>query len=338
MKQNKKIKKSIVTVASIISAGSLFASTSSYNVLAEPIQNLDTSKIEPIFVDPTKFESLRGILAPRTLHANKLALDKYLKDNNMFEDNYNIIQHYISLTKLKNGHIIDAEPIYSVNTVGDPKHEYKDPEIIGTTTLRNPNKEDMFMNSLSFSRALANTVTTTNTYGFKVGAEASGKIGLPLVAEGSIKLSAEFNFARQNTDTTTDTITYVVPSQSVKVPAGGTAKVTASLKMVKTTGKVKLSTLYEGKYVATTQSSSVPGSTTYTVGLGDWAKYVKASYLNTEKGLIYVEENKAKLEGAGTYEAHYGADVEITVELKDKNGKSIENYTTKITPQIIKSK
>ncbi|PGC51565.1 hypothetical protein COM24_17715 [Bacillus toyonensis] len=236
-------------------------------------------------------------------------------------------------------------PSYSVEVVPNTKKdELLSPEFVGTSELSHTggtNKQTLY--SSSFSKAITSTVTSTTTHGGKVGSKAGGKLKLPLVAEGSVELTAEYNFAQACSKTDTETITYTVPAQPVKLKPNEKAVVTATLKMMESTGDVKLRTAYSGE-INTNYINYADQKMEHSELMGNWVKTLLAQRenhgLNGILDYSRTEPNVAYQDGKGTYQAKYGSKMTIEVNILPKNTKTadgtpIRSYSYEVTPEII---
>ncbi|MED3324948.1 ETX/MTX2 family pore-forming toxin [Bacillus thuringiensis] len=202
--------------------------------------------------------------------------------------------------------------------------------------------------SSMFSKAVTETVTATTTHGAKVGAKATAKFKIPVVGETSVELNAEYNFAYADTKTDTEMITYTIPAQPVKVKPNQTAKVTATLKMMESTGKVKLRTMYGGE-IESYYTDKNGKSQQYRVGMGNWVKQLLMQPENQAlQGVLDYSQTNPHImyqDGAGTYQAVYGTTVEIQVDIfenpitksKEKTGQGVlvDSYSYEIQPAQI---
>ncbi|MED3325091.1 ETX/MTX2 family pore-forming toxin [Bacillus thuringiensis] len=120
-------------------------------------------------------------------------------------------------------------PEYSIETDGIQQDTLSSPVYIGVSYVSHTGgtREQTLYSSL-FSKAVTESITTTTTHGAKAGA----KFKIPIVGETNIELNAEYNFSYAGMNTSTETITYTVPAQPVKLQPNQTAKITAILKMV----------------------------------------------------------------------------------------------------------
>ncbi|MGI8363136.1 ETX/MTX2 family pore-forming toxin [Bacillus cereus] len=122
-----------------------------------------------------------------------------------------------------------------------------EPQVISTTPLwagqsdlENATDHEQNLNSTEFKKTYSNTTTTSTENGFMIGQETEGKVGIPFVAEGKVTIKTEYNFNHTNGYETSESVEYIAPSQSIKVPAHTIARVTALLDVKKIKGKMNL--------------------------------------------------------------------------------------------------
>ncbi|OUB77483.1 ETX/MTX2 family pore-forming toxin [Bacillus thuringiensis] len=300
-------------------------------------QQQSVSHVEPI---PVPIENVRGLQ------------DLWLNSNEMkapLADLIGTAPH--NLSNLHFNFLYYKEPSYSVDVI--KKNEEKPSSFVymGTTNLSHSGgMSEQTLYSQAFSKAVTSTVTTTITHGGKVGAKAGAKLQVPLVAETAVELNAEYNFAKAGSNTETENITYTVPSQPVKLQPGESAKVTANLRMAKASGDVRLRTIYTGEVQSNFFVSTPYGPTqdSDTTGLGEWMKTLIEfdEDLKSYWGFSPVYASVAYQDGKGTYDATYGAVLDIHVEIfngtnKGRNKRGVDNtpirsYSYEMNPEIVK--
>ncbi|OUB80919.1 ETX/MTX2 family pore-forming toxin [Bacillus wiedmannii] len=241
------------------------------------------------------------------------------------------------------------EPSYSVDLIKKNNEGLTSPVYLGTSNLSHSGgTSEQTLYSSSFSNAVTETLTATTTHGAKVGAKAGAKFKVPLVAEANAELSAEYNFSQAGTNTSSQTVTYTIPSQPVKLQPNEIAEVTASLKMVESSGDVKLCTTYTGEVQSTFTYNTQHGPMQdYDItGLGDWMKTILDFDRDLKNNWAYspAYASVAYQYGYGTYNATYGTKADINVKIFNKSNKTkdafstpIRSYSYEVTPEISKN-
>ncbi|MEB9738499.1 ETX/MTX2 family pore-forming toxin [Bacillus thuringiensis] len=233
-----------------------------------------------------------------------------------------------------------------------------EPQVISTTPLwagqsdlENATDDEQTLNSTEFKKTYSNTTTTSTENGFMIGQETEGKVGIPFVAEGKVTIKTEYNFNHTNGYETSESVEYIAPSQSIKVPPHTIARVTALLDVKKIKGKMHLySEIGLNKdygYDMVPLVYKYGGPFKY-VTLGtlydEGYKQAKLDYSNM--GNVIPEEietvsksnnpNHLLASGVGIFESEYGSVFNVKVEyidIKNKKIKKTENFT--IEPTIV---
>ncbi|UYX52468.1 ETX/MTX2 family pore-forming toxin [Bacillus thuringiensis] len=331
----KSIKSKILVAAAIASVGTSFAIASPGLTKADSINPNSFEKqqlsVTPNYVSPER-EDVQGF-------------EDYLTANDTLLTTLQDFTNW-NVKKFMGAQFIYSKlPSYSVEVVPNTKkdEELSSPEFVGTSELSHTGgTSEQTLYSSGFSKAIAASVTSTTTHGAKVGGKAGGKLKLPLVAEGSVELSAEYNFAHADTKTESDLVTYTVPSQPVKLKPNERAVVTATLKMMESTGDVKLRTAYSGEITAYYKNLSDINKD-HSELMGNWVKTLlnqkENQALNGILDYSRTDPNVAYLDGKGTYKAKYGSKMIIKVEIFQKNTRTadstpIRSYSYETTPEI----
>ncbi len=117
-----------------------------------------------------------------------------------------------------------------------------DPTFMGNNTLINNSNISQNLTTSSFSTTATRTSSTTTAHGWSEGTtvEASGKVGIPFVAEGGIKITQNVSFNGSSSKTITDTTSNTVTAtqQNITVPAQSTAFVNVYLNNQTATGTI----------------------------------------------------------------------------------------------------
>ncbi|MGX5625246.1 ETX/MTX2 family pore-forming toxin [Bacillus cereus] len=256
-----------------------------------------------------------------------------------------------NLSNLHFNFLYYKEPSYSVDLIKKNEEKPSSSVYMGTTNLSHSGgTSEQTLYSQAFSKTVTSSVTTTITHGAKVGAKAGAKLQVPLVGETAVELNAEYNFAKAGSETSTENVTYTVPSQPVKLQVGESAKVTANLRMAKASGEVRLRTTYTGEIQSNffVNTPNGPMQDSDITGLGEWMKTLLdfnedlKNYWDFSPTYVSV----AYQDGKGTYNATYGAVLDIHVEIfdgsnkvrkkRDADSKPIRSYSYQVNPEIVK--
>ncbi|WCH49920.1 epsilon-toxin family protein [Lysinibacillus sp. OF-1] len=114
------------------------------------------------------------------------------------------------------------------------------PLFIGSNTFENRTDRLITYNTSSFSKSITDSTTTQTLHGFKTAFEASGKVGIPLVTEGQIKTTLEYNFSNTDSTTKSVTTTYTATPQSIPVPPYTKTRTDVYLNQVSISGNVEI--------------------------------------------------------------------------------------------------
>lgn len=171
------------------------------------------------------------------------------------------------------------------------------PLFIGSNTFENTTDRTMTFNTVSFSKSITDSTTTQTLNGFKTAFEASGKVGIPLVAEGQIKTTLEYNFSHTNSNTTSVTTTYTVPPQPIPVPPHTKTRTDVYLNQVSISGNVEI-------YADAITGIKAESSGTV-ISIGDGLNLASNTY-----GLIRSPQDPDRVRaiGSGKFNLIHGAD------------------------------
>ncbi|MCU5406760.1 ETX/MTX2 family pore-forming toxin [Bacillus cereus] len=257
-----------------------------------------------------------------------------------------------NLSNLHFNFLYYKEPSYSVDVIKKNEEKPSSPVYMGTTNLSHSGgTSEQTLYSQAFSKTVTSSVTTTITHGAKVGAKAGAKLQVPLVGETSVELNAEYNFAKAGSETGTENVTYTVPSQPVKLQPGESAKITANLRMAKASGEVRLRTTYTGEIQSNffVNTPYGPMEDSDTTGLGEWMKTLVDfnEDLKNQWTFSPTYASVAYQDGKGTYNATYGAVLDIHVDIfggsnkgrkkRDADSTPIRSYSYEVTPEIVEN-
>ncbi|MGA4464900.1 ETX/MTX2 family pore-forming toxin [Bacillus bombysepticus] len=342
MKNKKNMKRKVAATSSIITLATSFAFASPELTKADSKNVLNTGyaqqqrladSVAPGYV-PVEIQDVRGL--QDLWHDSSIIKAPLASLLRMSTD-------AIDMKSTSFNFLYYQQPSYSVDLL-QKKDEPSSPTYLGVTNLSHSGgTSEQTLYSSSFSKAVTSTVTATTTHGAKVGAKAGAKLKVPLVAEANVELNAEYNFAQAGTNTDSETVTYMVPAQPVKLQPDETAKVTASLRMVEASGEVRLRTTYNG--VVDTLITNRPEDLENTTGLGNWMKAITGINEDLANYWNYSTQNPnvAYQDGKGTYKATYGTLVDIKVEISKKSDNKdstdntpIRSYSYTVTPEIAK--
>ena len=231
---------------------------------------------------------------------------------------------------------------------GDPVTSMADTWYIGSTTLNNDSDVDQTLSTQSFSQQISEALSTSVTKGLSTTASVSAKFSLP-GEEETASLSQTVSFNETATKTSTSTQTYTAPPQSIKVPAHTSAKVTVVLQKVNATGKMSLHTNIggSGDYSVAYHKPGQDGTlyndlknvALYDL-LGPTDCYGRAK-LDPPALPASFTRNEAThtvdFDGAGTYTATYGTDMQVDVKFTSNSSKTAlgapSPYHYTITPE-----
>jgi hypothetical protein len=221
----------------------------------------------------------------------------------------------------------------SVEQMGDIT--YTEGKILdaGSSTMTNPLKDqDLTLQTIASDFSYTDTATSTVTHGTKFNTEVSAKFNVD-IAEMSTKFSLEYNYANTKSETQTKTVTYKIPSQAIKVPAGKTYKISTLLKTGKAIGKVYLNTEFKGPDYKIQKFLS-PNSiwhTHFTMGEARHMQRVSEAKRNlfkpeTSGTIRHLGGNDFKAVGYGEFQVEYSTDFYIRVDdVTPNNSRSLKN-------------
>ncbi|MCU4716197.1 epsilon-toxin family protein [Bacillus cereus] len=194
-----------------------------------------------------------------------------------------------------------------------------EPMYFGSNTFYNDTELEQSYNTTSFSEDVTKSTTTETQNGFKSGVTTGGKVGIPFVAEGEVKINLEYNFTNTNSTTTSKSTTLTAPAQPVKVPAGKVYKADVYFEKKSTSGTVEL----YGDLL------------TGVVAAGRTAPIGSVVDLATDKqGLIQSpnDPNKVRAVGKGTFTVEHGSNFIVKTYDVTSGQKSAKLVDTKIIP------
>ncbi|MGE8036255.1 ETX/MTX2 family pore-forming toxin [Lysinibacillus sp. NPDC093692] len=230
---------------------------------------------------------------------------------------------------------------FSVQADGSPVITSSENVYVGRETLTNNTDMEQVLTTQSFTKTLSNTVTNSTTHGFSFGVKATSKFSIPFVGETGIELSTEYNFSDTSSYENSESYTYIVSPQNIRVPAHSSVEVIVILNTAKMNGDVKL---------LANASGTVTASPYYTFPQYpniDFNAYMENMKLNeiarvvSQENLKNISPNSdgetINLIGSGKYEAKYGTTSSVTVNPVNTKGKVADDgYTYNVNPEIVK--
>ncbi|WP_249660693.1 ETX/MTX2 family pore-forming toxin [Lysinibacillus fusiformis] len=228
---------------------------------------------------------------------------------------------------------------FSVQADGSPVITNSENVYVGRETLTNNTATEQTLTTQSFSKTISHTVTSSTTHGFKFGTKATAKFNIPFVGETGIELSAEYDFSNTDSLENSESYTYIVSPQNIRVPAYSSVEVIVVLNTAKMNGNVKL---------LANASGTITASPFYTFPQYpniDFYAYIENMKLNEIAGVVSQEHLKhisvnsdgetINVIGSGQYEAKYGTSSSVTVNpVNVKRNAADEGYTYNIIPTI----
>ncbi|WP_336769419.1 ETX/MTX2 family pore-forming toxin [Bacillus bombysepticus] len=194
-----------------------------------------------------------------------------------------------------------------------------EPMYFGSNTFYNDTELEQSYNTTSFSESVTKSTTTQTQNGFKSGVTTGGKVGIPFVAEGEVKINLEYNFTHTNSNTISKTTTLTAPPQAVKVPAGKVYKSDVYFEKKSTSGTVELYGDFLTGVVAEGRTTSI-GNVLHQA--------------TDKQGLIQSpnDPNKVRAIGKGTFNVEHGSNFIVKTYDVTSGQKSVKLVDTKIIP------
>jgi len=226
---------------------------------------------------------------------------------------------------------------FSVKAEGSPVITSSENVYVGRETLTNNTNMEQVLTTQSFSKTLSNTVTSSTTHGFLFGVKASAKFNIPFVGETGIELSTEYDFSNTSSNENSESYTYLVSPQNIRVPANSSVEVVVLLNTAKMNGDVKLLANASGTISARPFYTHPQYPNHYVglknVSLNEIAGLVSPDHLNNISSNS--DGETIDLIGSGKYEAKYGTTASVTVNPVNTNKKAAyEGYTYDVNPEI----
>ncbi|MFD5429829.1 ETX/MTX2 family pore-forming toxin [Streptomyces sp. NPDC127084] len=233
---------------------------------------------------------------------------------------------------------VSTEAIQAANTnaklIGSPDLTRGNPYYFGTSTLKNTTSSTQIANAQSFSKSLAWSTTTQVTRGISVANQimiqiGSETIGLKAAATTTLTLSLTDSTAK----TSTETVTYASPQQSVSIPPNTTATVRATLYDVTANGKIKLSTDLSGK--VGTRIESTNGNVNQSTPFDLYTVFSKAQQKGAPRlpeGLTLNADKKVvHFDGVANFESNYGSEFVMEMSYESNKRNSPAGRSAKVT-------
>ena len=204
----------------------------------------------------------------------------------------------------------------------DLKVDADTPITANTTTFNNNTNTEMTYDTPSFTYSATDTLTTVTTRTIDNGLNITAQVPLP-AGSVSVALSAHFNFSTSNSQTTSETFAWTVPSQHVSVKPHQKIRVTWILNKMKAKGTVNLRDRFSA-YLPYGITNTGPSSWVIdTMGLGEvvgnrhlisdnyWNAYTNDSIEKWHK----VDNQTADYDIAdANYSANYGTEMNLKVD------------------------
>ncbi|HHQ2481180.1 TPA: ETX/MTX2 family pore-forming toxin, partial [Bacillus cereus] len=207
----------------------------------------------------------RGVYIEGTLQHNGFIPNKYQPFANPIQDlpaNPNLedsLKALSSISGIKTTYVnLDGltTKIESMNAIGETNKRvnqgYLRFDLGGETGLVNNTNAEQTLRSLALSKAYTNTLTVTDTHGYKFdfNQKVSAKVSIPAIADISAETSMThgYTFNKANATANAETTTYNIPDQAIKLPPGTRAVVTALLKVDKYKGEMAVGGQLEGSF------------------------------------------------------------------------------------------
>ncbi|MGG0257491.1 ETX/MTX2 family pore-forming toxin, partial [Bacillus toyonensis] len=168
------------------------------------------------------------------------------------------------------------------------------------STINNPSDKTVTRLSGGVSQTLTDTLTVTNTFGYKIGSSFKFTAQVPGVASMEVGFNSEFNYSNARATANSNAITYTIPSQSIEIPPNSKAVVTAYLTKTKYKGQMNVKAELEGNYDVYANNKQ---SGNLNAGITLQTTSTQAAQMLKQKGLYLTPyENKAIFEGKLPYE------------------------------------
>lgn len=272
----------------------------------------------------------------------------------MIKDFYEIYRNFIPLTLKRLGaplkeitsfdssvlsdpnYITDRSTGFDITPLGNPVLTDSSVIYAGRTILTNNSDVDQKLRTDSFTHQESFSTTSKTTNGFKLGLKASTKFTAKIADVGfdtSVEISTEYNFSKEETNTSTVTKTINIPSQEIIVPAHTAVEVVAFFTKGTAKGKVRLSANFVGEDKIDYTGIKLDGSSILGKAVYGFGAIFKYSGLQ-EEGFNYVAHDKLSVVGEGEYtcEAANQYKVSITPIINGRRG--IETKVINVTPEI----
>uniref|UniRef100_UPI0018644DF1 ETX/MTX2 family pore-forming toxin n=1 Tax=Bacillus cereus TaxID=1396 RepID=UPI0018644DF1 len=168
-----------------------------------------------------------------------------------------------------------------------------------STMINNSNRPETRVSG-SMSQTITDSITVTNTYGFKIGGSYKYTASVPGVSSWELSFNTEFNYSNAKATATSNAITYTIPSQTIEIPANSKAVVTSYLTKTKYKGQMNIKAELEGNYEVYANNKQ---NGNLNAGITLQTTSAQAAQVLKQKGLYLTPyENKAMFEGKLPYE------------------------------------
>ncbi|MCC2364654.1 epsilon-toxin family protein [Bacillus cereus] len=268
MKNKAKITKSIIAMSTIVSLGTGLAITSPNVANAAQIE---TRSQETAIQDV--YKNIDNMLAAIPLRPGMQGFP-WKRTTLLFGDHY-----ALSGINITESNVTDVVPLF-----------------LGTNTFVNSTNQDQTYNTSAFRQEITKETSTEVQTGFTSSTTATGKVGIPFVADGEISETLEFNVSNTNTNTQSETNEITAPSQPVVVPANKTYKTEVYFEKKKTSGNVEL---YADVLTGAISNGEL-------LSIGDSLDFTKNTYGLTK---FPNDPDQVRSKGSGKFTIEYGTNL-----------------------------
>lgn len=229
-------------------------------------------------------------------------------------------------------YITDRSTGFDITPQGNPVLTDTSVIYAGRSTLTNNSDIDQKMKTDSYTHQESFTTSNKTTNGFKLGLKASTKFSAKMEGVGfdtSVEISSEYNFSKEEANSSTVTKTINIPSQEVMVPAHTSFEVAAFFTKGTAKGKVRLSANFVGDdnidYTGIYHGDTITGNAAF--GFGAMLKYSGLQ----EEGFNYIAADTLSVVGEGEYTCEAANQYKVSITPLTKGN---EINIINVTPEI----
>ncbi|HDR7590108.1 hypothetical protein BW899_24000 [Bacillus mycoides] len=232
------------------------------------------------------------------------------------------------MREVNNYQIIDK----SVSQVGSVEYGEGQTLFVDNDVFDNKTGTDQTFKTIQFEKKFEETSTSSTTHSVGVGLEESVKFDF-FVGEGSTKFTVNYNFSKTDSITKGKEEKFILPSQSINVPANKKYEVICVLETKKAKANVQfnIDVLGNAKYVYNNNSPYTPkyeSGATMVKALNEKNPTPSVSWLGKEWEKWEYHDGKARYKnGSGTVSAEYGTRMVLVInditDNKTKGSKEI---------------